>query len=100
MARLHFKKKKEKKSSLNKIKFICRFHTRFEVGLSAFFIFYCFFFSSCCSLFLHCWLGTNRGVHCSLWPGGGAAVRSPVLIVHVLVSKICNNLLHQVHVFT
>ncbi len=89
----------KKKSSLNKIKFICSVHTWFEVGLSVFF--YCFFvFPSCCSLFLHCWLGTNRGVHCSLWPGGGAAVRAPVLIVHVLVSKICNNLLHQVHVFT
>ncbi|KAF3848043.1 hypothetical protein F7725_021071 [Dissostichus mawsoni] len=52
--------------------------------------------------FFLCTAGLEQTVvcTCSLRPGEGATVCSPGPIVHVLVSKICNNLLHQVHVFT
>lgn len=93
-----------------------QFHTPFEVGMSAlplffflfFFLIFYIVFISCCSgfffflVFFLCTAGLEQTVvcTCSLLPGEGATVCSPGPNVHVLVSKICNNLLHQVHVFT
>lgn len=69
----------------------------FSIILFFFFFLAVGFFSF---FFLHCWLGTNRGVHLQSVARGGRHCMLSWLVVHVLVSKICNNLLHQVHVFT